>query len=289
VQHDERKISIEDYYVVNGCQSLNALYANRTHISNDLRVLTKFIQVQVGSDLAELITTNSNNQNGVKARDFKSNHPIQTRLQNEFDRLYKGEYSFEVKRGEPTKGKIPISNEDAGLLIIAFDLMEPWTTHRKYQVFDDRYGQIFGRPDVTADKILFLFEISKVLDSKLPELKNELIAKYVLTKFVMLLAVKKILELDVVGKDMLLAPENYIRTSENRARFAKMMNEIIGALIIDLDAETQELPDDFDYRGKLRDKEYVTTLVSTLVATHRKDVMRKKAQSTGEAWAAVSS
>lgn len=288
VQHDEKQIVIEDYYVVNGCQSLNALYSNRMHISSDLRVLTKFIQVQVDSDLAELITTNSNNQNGVKARDFKSNHPIQTRLQNEFNRFYKDEYALEIKRGEPIVSKIIISNEDAGLLMIAFDLMEPWTTHRKYQVFDDRYIAIFGRPDVTADKIVFLYEIGEALKCSLPKLKNDLIGKYVLTKFVMLLTVRKILELDEEGRHMMSEPEKYIRTVENRKQFRAMMDLVIESLIIDLDAETQELAEDFDYRGKLRDKEYVLELVKTLIATYRKDLVRKKAQSISEIWSAVS-
>ena len=63
-----------------------------------------------------------------------------------------------------------------------------------------------------------------------------------------------------------------------------MMDSVVSGLIIDLDIETQELAYDFDYRGKLRDKDYVSKLVSSLVATHRKDVMRKKALSIGDAW-----
>lgn len=285
VSHDEKKLTIKDYYVVNGCQSLNALYINRAYVSGDLRVLTKFIQVKVGSDLSELITTYSNNQNGVKARDFKSNHPIQTRLQKEFSKFYGKEYSFEVKRGEPqAEETVSISNEDAGLLLIAFDLEEPWTTHRKYQIFEDRYAEIFGRPDVTADKIVFLHEIAAVLRAKLPALQNQLIGKYVLTMFVMLLAVRRILELDAVGKEMISAPERFVRKPEMRQRFVKMMESIVSALVIDLDVETQDLDDDFDYRGKLRDREYVIALVNALVASHRKDVMRKKTPSIGEAW-----
>lgn len=285
VAHDDKKLTIKDYYVVNGCQSLNALYLNRDYVSGDLRVLTKFIQVKVGSDLSELITTYSNNQNGVKARDFKSNHPIQTRLQKEFDKYYGAEYSYEVKRGEPqAENTIWISNEDAGLLLIAFDLEEPWTTHRKYQIFEDRYAEIFGRPDVTADKIVLLHEIAEVLRNKLPELKNQLVGKYVLTMFVMLLAVRRILDQDPVGKDMISAPNKFVREPEMRQRFRKMMESIVSALVIDLDVETQDLPDDFDYRGKLRDREYVVGLVNALVASHRKDVMRKKTPSIGEAW-----
>ncbi|WP_031359908.1 AIPR family protein [Caballeronia sordidicola] len=285
VAHDDKKLTIKDYYVVNGCQSLNALHLNREFISGDLRVLTKFIQVKVDSDLSELITTYSNNQNGVKARDFKSNHPIQTRLQKEFDKFYATDYSYEVKRGEPqAEDTISISNEDAGLLLIAFDLEEPWTTHRKYQIFEDRYAEIFGRPDVTADRIVLLHEIAEVLREKLPELKNQLIGKYVLTTFDMLLAVRRILEQDLVGKEMISTPKKFARSPEMRQRFRKMMESIISALVIDLDVETQDLADDFDYRGKLRDREYVVGLVNALVASYRKDVMRKKTPSIGEAW-----
>ena len=284
VSHDSKKIYIEDYYVVNGCQSLNTLNSNRSHITSDLRVLTKFIQVEVESALAELITTNSNNQNGVKARDFKSNHPIQTRLQHEFTKCYGTDYAFEVKRGEPIKGKKVISNENAGLLLIAFDLKEPWTTHRKYQIFDDRYGEVFGRPEVTAHRIVLLEEISSCLILHLASLKNDLIGKYVLTRYLMLLVIRKILELDEAGKDILANPAKYVQASNDRAQFRKMMDSVVSGLIIDLDIETQELADDFDYRGKLRDKDYVSKLVSSLVATHRKDVMRKKALSIGDAW-----
>lgn len=288
VVHDDKKLTIENYYVVNGCQSLNALYLNRDAVSGDLRVLTKFIQVKVDSDLSELITTYSNNQNGVKARDFKSNHPIQTRLQKEFEKYYGAEYSYEVKRGEPqAENTIWISNEDAGLLLIAFDLQEPWTTHRKYQIFEDRYAEIFGRPDVTADKIVLLHEVAEILRNKLPEVKNQLFGKYVLTKFVMLLAIRGILNQDPLGREVIAVPSKFVREPEVRKRFQKMMESIISALVIDLDVETQDLPDDFDYRGKLRDREYVIGLVSALVASHRKDVVRGKTPSIGGAWEEV--
>jgi len=60
-----------------------------THnLTDNLRVLTKFIKASPASPLAEMITRFSNNQNGVKARDFKSNNHIQIRLQNEFRSIY---------------------------------------------------------------------------------------------------------------------------------------------------------------------------------------------------------
>jgi len=52
-------------------------------------------------------------------------------------------------------------------------------------------------------------------------------------------------------------------------------------LVIDLNFETQELPPDFDYR----DKDYVTSLVKTLVVSYSKDLLRKKTASVDELWA----
>ena len=81
-----------------------------------------------------MVTSFSNNQNGVKARDFKSNNPIQIRLQNEFKKGFSKEFYYEIKRGDDNAGLQTITNEQAGLYLMAFDLKRPWATHRKYQV-----------------------------------------------------------------------------------------------------------------------------------------------------------
>ncbi len=128
------KLEIEDYYVVNGCQSISSLYDNRSFITDDLKLLTKFIQLDPSSAEAKMITEFSNNQNGVRPRDFKSNDAIQIRLRKEFVMNYADEYTYEIKRGETPGAGQPISNEEAGLYLMAFDHREPWATHRKYEV-----------------------------------------------------------------------------------------------------------------------------------------------------------
>jgi len=94
------KLVAERYYVVNGCQSLSALFDNRLMLTDDLRVLVKFIKTDPESDLAEMITQFSNNQNGVRPRDFKANNPIQIRLQREMREKYGDANSYAIKRGE---------------------------------------------------------------------------------------------------------------------------------------------------------------------------------------------
>ena len=146
------RIKIENYFVVNGCQSLSELHNNGGYLTDDLRILVKLIKMESSSPLSELVTTFSNNQNGVKARDFKSNNPIQIRLQNEIRGEYGGEFHYEIKRGEDSRGLTTITNEAAGLLLLAFDLKRPWATHRKYQIFEDDHAEVFGRPAVDADQ-----------------------------------------------------------------------------------------------------------------------------------------
>lgn len=280
----DTKITIENYFVVNGCQSLNALYQHKDYLTDNLRLLTKFIQVDAKSELSEIITAYSNNQNGVKPRDFKSNHPIQTRLQNEFKACYKDEFAFEVKRGEPISDVELISNENAGLELIAFDLKEPWTTHRKYQVFDDKYSEIFGRPEVTADRIVLCHLMMKDIESKLGNLENTLIAKYALTKYAILYGLRRVFESDEFGRHVLANPKEFIRDAAARAKFMSVISYLLDGLIIDLNVETNELGADFDYRGKLREKDYVSELTGKLMATYQKDIKRKKALTMKESW-----
>ena len=147
-------LAVEDYYVVNGCQSITALFEHRAALTKDLRVLAKFILLEKHSPLAATITRFSNNQNGVTDRDFMSNHRVQVRLQHEIEKHYSGQYYLDIKGGETGGSGESISNEDAGLYMMAFDFKEPWATHRRYQVFRDRHNALFARPAATAHRVV---------------------------------------------------------------------------------------------------------------------------------------
>lgn len=278
------KIKIENYYVVNGCQSLYALHENKSYLTDDLRILTKFVQVNIASDLSGMITTYSNNQNAVKPRDFKANDKIQIRLKNEFIKNYNNEYTFEIKRGEISGGGEVISNEDAGLALMSFDLKEPWGTHRKYQVFDEKHAELFGRPEVTADRMVMCHEMMKVIESLRSKIKNSLFGKYGITKQVILFMLRSILENDQLGKELLGDPSKFVRRKENRENFTNCMSKIIDDMIVDINAEVGELGDTFDYRGKLRDADWVKELTKKVVSNYHKLVQRKRIDSFAMEW-----
>lgn len=277
-------LSVRDYFVVNGCQSLTALFDNKDQLTDDLRVLTKFIKLEPASPLAKQVTEFSNNQNGVKPRDFMSNNPMQIRLQNEFRTEYGGQYAFEIKRGEaPGSGPV-ISNEDAGLFLMAFDLKEPWGTHRKYQVFEDKYADLFGRPEVTADRIVLCQVIVEAIDEALPSVKNQLFARYRLTRYMFLYIVRVILESDSLAQEILGNPGKFVRDKTSRDHFRECIRNVVGDVVVDLNAEVDEYGDDFDYRDKLRDSEWVGQLSRKVAADHLKLVKRNRIKSFQEEW-----
>jgi hypothetical protein len=267
-------VDVENYFVVNGCQSLNSLFKNRRNLTDDLRILTKFIQAPPASPLAEMITRFSNNQNGVKARDFKSNNQIQIRLQNEFKAIYGASYFYEIKRGEDSQGIDVISNELAGQYLMAFDLKTPWTTHRKYQVFEEKHSDLFGRPSVTAHRILLYHVLANRVEAAQSQITNILFAKYVLTKFFMLYVLRLLFESDETASELLTSPENFVTNGACRLKLGWAIDKLLAEVVTDLNAEIDQLGEDFDYRGKLRDEIWCKKLGHEIVATHKKLVDR---------------
>ena len=279
------KLTIHTFFVVNGCQSLTTLYENKKELTDDLRILTKFVQVSVDSDLSKTITQFSNNQNGVKARDFKSNNIIQVRLQNEFRNSYGTEYFYEIKRGEVNTTLTTISNEVAGIHLMSFDLKEPWGTHRKYQVFDDKYTDIFGRPEVSAHRILMLHLIDQIIIAKLSTITNQLVAKYALTRFAIMFILRQIFESDKKGKELLSNPEIFVKILQDRNDYNDAVTTLIKDIIIDFNGEVENLGVDFDYKSKLRDEVWIKKLSQEIVSSYLKQVSRQRIDSFENEWA----
>ena len=64
---DADELRIDRYSVVNGAQSLSTLHEKRSDVSEDLRLLARVIKLHPATDLAKMITRNSNNQNAIGA------------------------------------------------------------------------------------------------------------------------------------------------------------------------------------------------------------------------------
>jgi hypothetical protein len=167
---------------------------------------------------------------------------------------------------------------------MAFDLEEPWATHRKYQVFDEKYSDLFAKKDVTADHIVLCHELADCIDEASPKVKNTLFAKYILTRYMFVYFLRNILASDELWPEISEKPRNFVRTSDLRKKFKAAIGNIVSDLVIDVNAEIEGLGEDFDYRGKLRDAEWVKTLGKTVVGDHVKLVARGKIPSFKVDW-----
>ena len=228
------KITINNYVVVNGAQSISTLYNQRKDITENLKILTKIIKLNTQDiSLVKQITTNSNNQNAIKARDLQSNQTIQQRLKKEFESI--DGYKFEVKRGDILdEGKV-ISNEDAGRMLLTFDLNEPWNSHQKAQIFDEYYSKIFGRPGVNAQRIIFVYEILCVIENHLNQIDNKPYAYYSATKYFLLYVISKIMQEDQTGKDIYTSKLDIVSNSQDLVEFKNIVSDILkNNVIVDL-------------------------------------------------------
>lgn len=284
LEEDDQFISVEDYVVVNGAQSLTSLLAERSKITDDLKILVKLIEVKGNVSLSQKITRNSNNQNAIKARDMKSNHNLQQRLKAEVEKVSGGEIAYEIKQGEKNKGKKIISNEAAGLILLAADLEQPWSCHQKYKVMDDLHSDIFGRPNVTGARVLALWKCFQAVPESLEELENQSFAKYTLTKFFLFFAVITIMKDSEEGLAILNSLDE-IAKGDQLDELAEGFSALAENAAIDLNAEIVPEEDEyFDYKKDLKSQKWCKAMSAKLLAQHKKDVRRDKADSVAKAF-----
>lgn len=278
---NEDKLTVSRYMVVNGAQSLTSLLNAKASISADLKVLVKVIALGGDQELTEKITQNSNNQNAIKARDMRSNHGIQQRLKKEVDQYKIGNFSLQVKQGETiNKGYTNISNETAGLALLALDLGEPWACHQKYKVMDDSYSKIFGRPDVTGAKIIGLHSALDSITETLDSFDDRLFGHYTLTRYFLGYAVAEIIKDDPAGKRVYNNIHTIVQNGKLPA-FLEVFKELASTTVSDLNAEVEDLRESdegFDYKRDLKSPKWCRTMSGKLRAAYAKDVKRKKAE-----------
>ncbi|MDR3448888.1 MAG: AIPR family protein [Alphaproteobacteria bacterium] len=279
----KEKITISKYMVVNGAQSLSSLMQEKSKITQDLKILVKIVALDGNIELTEKVTQNSNNQNAIKPRDMRSNHGIQQRLKKEVAALNYNGFVLEVKRGEVSKGKRPISNEDAGLALLALDLGEPWNCHQKYKVMDESHSKIFGRVDVTGAKIVALYSALQSVEASLNDFDDGLFGHYTLTRYFLAHVVSEIIKEDPIGKKVFADFGSIIKAKKLDA-FLEVFADLSATAVDDLNAEIVDIVDGigFDYKKDLKSPKWCRTMCQKMKSAYSKDVKRKKAKPVSE-------
>ncbi len=288
LRRDGDTITLSGYSVVNGCQSLTSLYDNREKITSDLRLLARLIQLPPNSTLAALITRHSNNQNSIGPRDLQSNSMLQRRLQNDVSAKFPG-YFYEIKRGENVPGngeRAVVTNADAGRILLAFDLEQPWTCHQTYKLFDELHNAIFARPEVRADRIVGLYQAYVAVVEVLTDVRPEVLGKYRLVRFFLLYLLRSALEADELGRRFCRDPASFLAVPEWESGLRHCFRRVLTDLVIDLNEEVGERDsgNPFDYKRELKSPQAVRALRRSVIPIYKKTVARDRITSFGGEW-----
>jgi hypothetical protein len=90
---------------------------------------------------------------------------------------------------------------------------------------------------------------------------------------------RQLIDNDSGGGKILSNPEVFVRDAADRDRFRSCMNAVFNEVVIDLNHEVKELGQDFDYRDKLRDTDWVRKIAGSVVKDHLKQVARGRIDS----------
>lgn len=274
---EDKKITLENYQVINGCQSLKSLYQNRDVLDDKIQILTKVIKIQEGdNNLANKITKNANNQNAIALKDLRSNDRIQKGLKKNFEEFYSDKVCYLIKRGEiAEKHQVSIPIDYAAQLITAFYFEESYKTHLKTNFFSNDYEKIFSR-NMNCHKIYLAHVVFSSINTLIEKVENEKVRAYGLARFSILTVIKKILENDELGKKILITPSEYLKR-EVIKQFKDSINKLFNLIVLDYNAFIYEFSKDqkfFDYKNLFKNKEFCEKLTNAVLTAHKKAVVR---------------
>lgn len=143
-------LSVKELNVVNGCQSLSTIYSSSESAkkSDNAYIMFRFYEIS-DSDRADKISTCTNSQSAVKARDLRSNDKSVLTLKKAYEQYFTDGY-FVTKRGEVVDtvkyNTAHIANlTDLGKQLIAWHSQRPTISYSETKIFDKYFDQLFHR------------------------------------------------------------------------------------------------------------------------------------------------
>lgn len=159
-----RILSVKELNVVNGCQSLSTIFScsELAKKADNAYILFRFYEIS-DAERADSISTSTNSQSAVKARDLRSNDKAVLAMKRAYEQFYPDGY-FVTKRGEKVDSvkynKAHVVNlTDLGKQLIAWHSQRPNLSYGETKIFDKYFDQLFRREyapeNIQALNVLF--------------------------------------------------------------------------------------------------------------------------------------
>lgn len=175
VKNNKAEIALTNMQIINGCQTVNALYEAKYGESTKddfkaSKVLIKIYQIEPSQANFKLaIIKATNNQNAIKSFSLIANDPIQLRIQGKFKIL---NYLYD-RKGEGKQSNFPPQNiirladatvaYNAVMLLRARDLRSGVAKSRVFK--DDEYKKVFKSDYLNNDEELTAFSVDLLISS----------------------------------------------------------------------------------------------------------------------------
>ena len=161
--HD-RILSVKELNVVNGCQSLSTIFScsELAKKADNAYILFRFYEIS-DAERADSISTSTNSQSAVKARDLRSNDKSVLAMKKAYEQFYPDGY-FVTKRGEKVDSvkyntAHVVNLTDLGKQLIAWHSQRPNLSYGETKIFDKYFDQLFRREyapeNIQALNVLF--------------------------------------------------------------------------------------------------------------------------------------
>ena len=157
-------LSVKELNVVNGCQSLSTIfsYSELAKKADNAYIMFRFYEIS-NAERADNISTSTNSQSAVKARDLRSNDKAVLAMKKAYEQFYPDGY-FVTKRGEKVDNvryntAHLVNLTDLGKQLIAWHSQRPNLSYGETKIFDKYFDQLFRREyspeNVQALNVLF--------------------------------------------------------------------------------------------------------------------------------------
>ena len=158
-------MSVKELNVVNGCQSLSTIFNCSESIRNvsDAYIMFRFYEIS-DAERADEISTCTNSQSAVKARDLRSNDKYVLAMKKAYEQHFPDGY-FITKRGEiadPVKYNTAhtVDLTSLGKQLIAWHSQRPTISYSESKIFDKYFEQLFHR-EYSPEKVQALSDLYK--------------------------------------------------------------------------------------------------------------------------------
>lgn len=155
--------------VVNGCQSLNTILSCSENVKkrDDAFILFRFYEIPQ-RDRADAISTNTNTQSTVKARDLRSNSRQVLKLKKSFEQQYPNGF-FATKRGDAVPAdkdkSLVVELSLLGKQLTAWYMQRPNLSYGETKIFDKYFNTLFKNEYSAQDVLALSRWTNKIMDA----------------------------------------------------------------------------------------------------------------------------